>query len=205
MSSARTARTPVRRTLMLLGALVLALGLAACGDEGVGQETGADVQSVVDDAVADLESQISDLETRVGELEGQVGMVTTDGTTGPEEAVGSGIIEATEADQYVGEQVTVSGNVSSTPTDSSFTLGADDIGGEGLLVVSAQNVGDQALVETGANLQVQGTVREGFNAEEVATELGIEWTDPEALSAFEGENYLVAESISEAQELETQG
>ena len=131
-------------------------------------------------------------------------MVTTDGTAGPE-AVGGPIIEATEVDQYVGEQVTVSGNVSSTPTDSAFTLGADDVGGEGLLVVSAQNVGDQALVETGANLQVQGTVREGFNAEEVATELGIEWTDSEALSAFEGENYLVAESISEAQELETQG
>ena len=199
-----SSHNPIRRILMLVSALVLALGLAACGDEGAGQETGADVQSVVNEAVADLESQISDLETRIGELENQAGF-TTEGTAGTEEAVGSGVIEATDADQYVGEQVTVSGNVSSTPTDNAFTLGADDVGGQGLLVVSAQNVGDQALVETGANVQVQGTVREGFNAQEVATELGIEWTDPEALSAFEGENYLVAESISEAQESETQG
>ena len=191
-----------RKTMLPLLVLAFAMLLSACADEGVGQEAGADVQSIVNDAVAGLETQISDLETRVGELEGQIGTSTE---AGAEEAGGEPLIEAADADQYVGEQVTVSGNVSSTPTDSAFTLGADDVGGEGLLVVSAQNVGDQALVESGANVQVQGTVREGFNAEEVATELGIEWTDPEALSAFEGENYLVAESISEAEEMESQG
>ena len=197
------AGTPIRRTLMLLSVLVLALGLAACGDESTGSEAGADVQEIVNDAVAPLESEIGELSDRVGALENAGEAVASEGDrlSAPLTAAEYGA----DPDQYVGQQVTISGTVSSLVGDHGFTIGADDIGGEGLLVVSSDDVGQQQLVETGAIVQVTGTVMEGFSAETVANDLGVEFADPTVYSAFEGENYLQAQNVSEAAESTEQG
>lgn len=198
----------LRRIALLAMSVVLALGLAACGDESTGSETGADVEQIVNDAVAPLQSEIGELSERVGAVEEAVGVGGED-VAGEGQNLSEPLVTpadyAANPDQYVGEQVTISGTVSSLVGDHGFTIGADDIGGEGLLVVSSTQVGQQQLVEPGAIVQVTGTVREGFAAEQVATELGFDLADPTAYSAFEGENYLAAQNVTEASESTEQG
>lgn len=208
MSMEQTTHKRLRRLLMLVGAIVLSLGLAACGDESTGPEAGADVEEVVGNAVAGIEEDITALEERVTALEDAEPVGAEDAEVGAEEPglapIGVGDFAA-NPDQYVGQEVVVSGTVSSIVGDNAFTIGADDIGGEGLLVVSATSIGQQELVEQGAVVQVTGTVAEQFSADTVANDLGIEWEDPEAFAGFEGQNYLNAESVSEATEMTEQG
>ena len=191
----------IRRLLTLVSAIFLSLGLAACGGgDSAGPEEGAAVEDIVNQAVADLETQIGELESRVAELE--AGITDAEGTVSEGGATPAAVAPDVfaGADQFVGEQVTVSGQVGELVGDNAFTIGAET--GAELLVVSSTAVGQQQLVEQGAIVEVTGTVREGFNAEEVASELGVEF-DTGLFSEFEGENYIVADNVTEAPEVES--
>jgi hypothetical protein len=197
----RTTHNRPRRLVTLAGAIVLSLGLAACGDESTGPEAGADVEALVGDAVAGVEEDVAALDERITALEGAEAVGAEDPELAP---IGAADLAA-NPDQYVGQEVTVSGTVSSITGDNAFTIGGGDIGGDALLVTSATSVGQQQLVEQGAIVQVTGTVAEQFSADAVADDLGIEWEDPEAFADFAGQNYLIAESVSEATEMTEQG
>ncbi len=155
----------ILRLLLLPFAWILALGvLSACDTEGAGEEQGADVEDVTEEGVEDQEA-----------LDDEVG----------DEA--AGIIDDPES--FVGEQVTVSGEVNKVVGNNAFRIGGKDLGGEPLLVVSSKrsNVSQDELVE------VTGTVRE-FDLAELENDFGVD-LDDDAFTRFEGEHVIVADNV----------
>ncbi|MDF9277688.1 hypothetical protein P4U43_07795 [Arthrobacter sp. EH-1B-1] len=155
------------RKLAMAGILpIAALSLAGCNSTS-GTEEGADVEDVVeeDDAV-DAESGPYD------------GVYDTD------------FYEA--YDSYVGEEVTLSADVNEIVSEKSFTIaGTDDTTVEALLVLAD---GQMEEVTPGLTVSVTGTVMESFDLPTVEEETGLD-LDDEAFVDFDGENYVVAESV----------
>lgn len=163
-------RLPPARRLVVTPVLVAGLALfTACGEDSAGPEQGADVEDVTGQEALDEET-------------------TT--TTVPEAGIDEderGIFENTES--FVGEQVTVSAQVTSTVSPNGFRLSGQDFGGEPLLVVH----GGQASASEDAVVRVTGTVRE-FNLTEVESELGVDLQD-ETFAGFGGEHVIVANNV----------
>lgn len=116
-------------------------------------------------------------------------------TAGDEQGADVGEIQDTsfwsDVDRWVGEKVTVSADVSGLLDQHSFTIAGDpesDV--DEVLVVSAATVD----LEKGQTVKVTGTVREGFNAEAVKKELGVNWNDP-LYKDWVDEHYIVASSV----------
>lgn len=90
-----------------------------------------------------------------------------------------------EAATYVGQRVTISGEVGRTLSADTFTLsGAADP----MLIVEEQEILE---VSEGQSVEITGTVRENFSVAEVEEQLGIE-LDDELYTDFEGDYYVVA-------------
>ncbi|MFI7481299.1 hypothetical protein ACH9EU_02670 [Kocuria sp. M1R5S2] len=156
-----------RITRPLATVLVAAsLGLAGCGTEG--PETGTDVEDVTDGEIVESPAQASE---GAGEMayEGEYNQQFQD-----------------EVTTYVGEQVTLSAEVSRDLTSDTFEIGGPV---DPLLIVEEQE--ELPPVEEEQVVRVIGTVHESFDVT-VVEELGI---DPvEELDAYEGEPYIRATS-----------
>lgn len=187
------------RIFTIISALLLALGLSACGDTA-GPEAGADVGELQADIQA-FEEDIGALEDRVGALEEEISAaeaadVEAEPGDDAEADVGEEPIEdpLVDVQSYVGEQVTVSSEVQSVLSTHAFTLS----GPQGpLLVTSASGMGDNEVIEQDAVVQVGGTVREQFSVTEFENEFGVE-LDDELYADFEEQTYIVADSVTEA-------
>ena len=157
------------RKLAMAGILpIAALSLAGCNSTS-GTEEGADVEDVVEEeAVADEGDPVEPYD----------GVYDTD------------FYEA--YDSYVGEEVTLSADVNEIVSEKSFTIaGTDDTTVEALLVLAD---GQMEEVTPGLTVSVTGTVMESFDLPTVEEETGLD-LDDEAFADFDGENYVVAESV----------
>lgn len=120
-----------------------------------------------------------------------------DESAGPErgpadvEDVTDGDEPITEPDRFVGQTVTVSGEVSDLLGPSSFEIAGEDAGGEGLLVVGAAQA---PTLDADAVVKVTGTVRDGFDVAEAERDLGLT-LDDERFSSFLGRHYVAASSV----------
>ncbi|NJC24014.1 putative small secreted protein [Arthrobacter pigmenti] len=155
------------RKLAMAGILpIAALSLAGCNSTS-GTETGADVEDIAEeDAAVDAESGPYD------------GVYDTD------------FYE--NYDSYVNEEVTLSADVNEIVSDTSFTIaGTDDTTVEALLVVAQ---GEMEEVTPGLTVSVTGTVYESFDLPTVEDETGLDLED-EAFADWDGENYIVAQSV----------
>lgn len=94
--------------------------------------------------------------------------------------------------QYTGDQVSVSGNVGAELDREAFTLTVD---GQELLVVGERTTIPRDVPN---QVMVQGTVQESFNIQQVEEQARIRLSD-NALSEFEGQAYIMASAVSEAQ------
>lgn len=96
------------------------------------------------------------------------------------------------AGSLLGQEVTVSGNVSAVIGTSAVRLGGDDFGGDGLLVINVNRAGG-AIAEDD-NVRVTGTVRE-YDEVMFAREFGSEFED-DVYDPWFDENVLVASSVT---------
>ncbi|MCZ2807075.1 hypothetical protein O2W18_18360 [Modestobacter sp. VKM Ac-2983] len=172
--------------LFLAGILAVApFSLAACGNEGAGDDTAAgDDASGADDvwSAGDL------LEEQ--EQEGVEADAGADGDAGYNGSYDSGFYEQSSA--LVGEEVTVSATVDEVVDPNSFSItGVEDTSAEPLLVVGSDIAG---VLEDGQVLLVTGTVQSGFDEVAVEEELGLDLTD-DAYTDFAGREYIVADSV----------
>lgn len=100
-----------------------------------------------------------------------------------------------EASKYIGQEVTLRGEVEDTVDESSFTIEDDSFfGGENILVINASSepfiipdVGD-------SQVQVTGTV-ETFVADTMASEYGLT-LDPDLYGEYESQPVIIAQSIA---------
>ncbi|GAA1757307.1 hypothetical protein [Kocuria aegyptia] len=160
-TSAQRITRPLATVLVAAG-----LSLAGCGTEG--PETGTDVEDVTDGEIAESPAQAS---AGAGEMayEGDYNQQFQD-----------------EVTTYVGEQVTLSAEVSRSLTSDTFEIGGP---GDPLLIVEEQE--QLPPVEEEQVVRVIGTVHDDFDVT-VVEELGI---DPvEEFDAYDGEPYIRATS-----------
>lgn len=163
------------RKLAMAGILpIAALSLAGCNSTS-GTEEGADVEDVVE------EEPVADASEAVDE--------------GAAAEPYEGAYDTTfyeNYDSYVGEEVTLSADVNEIVSDKSFTIaGTDDTTVEALLVLAD---GQMEEVTPGLTVSVTGTVMESFDLPTVEEETGLD-LDDESFTDFDGENYVVAESV----------
>ncbi|MDR7301574.1 hypothetical protein [Haloactinomyces albus] len=121
-----------------------------------------------------------------------------DETGGPETSADVGDITGQQAyfggsDQFVGQRVTLSAEVTEVFTPTSFQLDAAEWGDDSLLVVSAQQRNN---LRAGELVQVTGTVRSSFAYDQNADRYGLA-ADAEVYSDYEGEKYLAASSVKQ--------
>ncbi|ELS50865.1 hypothetical protein [Streptomyces viridochromogenes] len=96
-----------------------------------------------------------------------------------------------DTDRWVGEQVTVSAEVSEVVNEDAFTIaGTEDPDVDELLVVSADTTG----VEEGDLAKVTGTVKENFNPADAEEDLGADWEN-EIFADWVNEHYIQASSV----------
>ncbi|KGH47999.1 hypothetical protein IN07_04495 [Modestobacter caceresii] len=173
-----------RPTAKLFLACVLAVApvtLAACGDEGTGDDTAAEM-----DPSEGVWSAGDLLEQR----EGEGGEAGADADAGFNGSYDSGFSE--QASALVGEEVTVSATVNEVVDPNSFSItGIEETSAEPLLVVGSDIAG---VLEEGQVLLVTGTVQSGFDEVAVEEELGLDLTD-DGYADFAGREYIVAESV----------
>lgn len=165
---------PNRRSarLMVAGIFAIAgLGLTGCNTEG--PEEGTDVEDISEGDVAQTPSATEETDVITG-------------YEGPYDEAFAGEVEA-----YVGEEVTVSAEVTGTLSDSTFVI-AGDVGTtvDPLLIVEEQEI---PPLDEGQVVQLTGTVEEGFDVVDAEESLGIELED-ELYADYVGEPYIAATS-----------
>jgi hypothetical protein len=187
----------ISRSRLLSGLLLLltATLLSACGDRGTGAETGADVEDINEEDV--VEEDVVEAEPEEVEPEPEPEADSESASESASEPAADEVFADPES--YLGEQVTVSGQVSEVVDANSFRIGGEDVGGEALLVTSA----DQANVEPDQNVQVTGTVQQ-FNLGEFEDEYGFDY-DEGLYGDFEGEPVIVADSVEPLAGAESEG
>ncbi|MGQ1838883.1 hypothetical protein ACT4S2_10535 [Kocuria turfanensis] len=90
-----------------------------------------------------------------------------------------------EATIYVGQQVTISGEVSRTLSPETFAIAGP---ADPMLIVEEREI---PTVDDGQLVELTGTMRANFSVSEVEEQLGVD-LDDELYTDFEGENYLMA-------------
>lgn len=103
---------------------------------------------------------------------------------------------AFDADELLGEEVTVSAEVLDVVSDEAFWLGGDDFGTSAVLVVNAAGT----TVQEDQVVQVTGTVRE-FEEDAFVEDFGFEddvFDDEELFGGFVGQPVIVAEQIDQS-------
>lgn len=94
------------------------------------------------------------------------------------------------SDEYVGQTVTVSAEVTEVLSPSSFELGGVGYGDESLLVISAE----RADVRDGEVVKVTGKVEEPFDYHYYSNSYGLN-EDSNLYERYGEENFLVADSV----------
>lgn len=177
-------RTRDHRTARMLATglfAVAGLGLAGCGTEG--SETGTDVEDVTDGEVLESSPPAED-----APAEGAEDGIAAEGYVGPYDQDFSD-----RSTTYVGQEVTLSAEVSETVSPEAFTIaGAVDP----LLIVESQEL---PAVDTGQVVEVTGTVQDDFAVTDVEEDLGTELED-ELFSDYEGRPYVMATSAEIVEE-----
>ncbi len=130
-----------------------------------------------------------------------VWLVNDDDSAGPEQGVTVEQVADSQAfdddgfaDSLVGQQVTVSGNVSETVGTNAIRLGGDDFGGDGLLVIQVSGAG--AGVTEGDNVRVSGTVRD-FDAAAFEREFSTDVYEDDVYDPWVDENVVVASRVTQ--------
>ena len=167
-------------------ALTLSLGLAACQTGSSGPEVGADVE---------------DLQQEVGELES--GTAEDDVAAGDEQGLGE------EEEQYVGEEVTISGDVTAPISASAFVMSGAEDGtsvfieafSQGVLIISTSG---PVEVTSGEVARATGTVYEvdsgvfqkvGYTPDQEFFDAFGVADEEEFLNRFQAQPVLAAESV----------
>ncbi|MDQ4132721.1 MAG: hypothetical protein M3179_05815 [Actinomycetota bacterium] len=122
-----------------------------------------------------------------------------DDSAGPERGVAVDDVAESDAldedgftDSWVGQQVTVSGNVSEMVGQNAIRLGGDDFGGDGILVIEVTASG----ITEDDDVRVTGTVRD-FDAAAFERELGTDVYEDDLYDRWEDEVVLVASNVTE--------
>lgn len=118
-------------------------------------------------------------------------------TAGPE--TGADVEDVTEedyfgSDDFVGETVTLSAEVTDVLSPRSFELAGDDWGDDSLLVLTQQ----QADVQEGDVIQVTGTVEEGFTYDDNVDPYAL--GDAGIYGAYDEENFLASATVDKTVE-----
>ncbi|MGB3231559.1 MAG: hypothetical protein WA944_22340 [Mycobacterium sp.] len=120
------------------------------------------------------------------------GAVACSDSEGPDE--GADVEDITDDyfdnDEYVGQTVTVSAEVTDVIGPQSFELAGNDWGDESLLVTSADN----ADVQQGNVVEVTGEVAEAFVYDTYAADYAL--GDPGLYITYNEEKFLIADSIN---------
>ncbi len=95
------------------------------------------------------------------------------------------------ADDFLGRQVTVSGNVSEIVSSDAIRLGGDDFGGDGILIIGVTT----ANISEGQDVRITGTVRE-FDPIALQREFGSAAFNDHRYGPWKDENVLVASTTS---------
>ena len=176
-------RTLDRRSTRVLATSLFAvagLGLAGCGTEG--PEEGTTVEEVTDGEIVET--------TAPAEGEATAEEPVTEEPVEGELAYDGPYDQAfyDEATTYVGQQVTLTGEVNETITPDTFSIGGDV---DPLLVIETQE--NITPLDPGQQVQVTGTVEQAFDIVAVEEEFGLDLED-ELFVAYESEPYLVADT-----------
>jgi hypothetical protein len=167
-------------TFTAAGALALgALSLTGC--DANGPEQGTDVEDLDEDQ-------------GVEETEATDDMEDDDDDGGDGQSAYEGPYDAAfmnEIDSYVGQTVTVSGQVGESFTDLAFTVVGPAGEADPLLVLGGDAEAD---LEDGIEVQVTGVVEEAFNIGAAEDEWNID-LDDEVFGDWEGLRYLDAEEV----------
>ncbi len=125
-------------------------------------------------------------------------LANNDDSAGPEQGVTVADIAESDAfdddgfaDSLVGQQVTVSGNVSEMVGQNAIRLGGEDFGGDGILVIQVTASG----ISEDDNVRVTGTVRD-FDAASFEREFGTDVYEGDLYNPWEDENVLVASNVT---------
>ncbi len=174
-----------RSTRLMVAGIFAVAGLGLAGCNTAGPEEGVDVEDISEGEVAES-SPAAEAEM----------------TETPEAGLGmgyNGLYDQTfydSADTYVGQEVTVSAELTENLSDDTFVIaGADGTAVDPLLIVEEVEV--PSMVE-GEVVQLTGTVQENFDVAAAEELLGIELED-ELYADYVGEPYL---SISSGEVLE---
>lgn len=128
-------------------------------------------------------------------------LVNDDGSAGPEQGVT--VEDIAESDAFdtdgfggdlIGQQVTVTGNVSEVVGGNAVRLGGEDFGGDGILVIQVSGAG--AGITEGDNVRVTGTVRD-YDATAFEQEFGTDAYGDGIYDQWVDENVLVASNVAE--------
>ncbi|MFC3300548.1 hypothetical protein FJV46_08645 [Arthrobacter agilis] len=172
-------------TRLAIAGIVAAAGLGLAGCNTEGPEEGVDVEDISEGEIAES-SPAADPEV----------------SGVPEAAPGlgySGLYDQNfydEADAYVGQEVTVSAEVTENISDDTFVIaGADDTAVDPLLIVEEVEV---PSLNEGEVVQLTGTVQENFDVAAAEETLGMDLED-ELYADYIGEPYL---SITSGEVLE---
>lgn len=90
-----------------------------------------------------------------------------------------------ESENYVGQQVTISGEVTRTLSPETFAIAGP---ANPMLIVEEQEI---PAVDDGESVEITGVMQENFSVVETEEQLGIE-LDESLYADFEGENYVLA-------------
>lgn len=126
-------------------------------------------------------------------------LANDDESAGPEREVTVEDVAASDAfdgdgfaDSLLGQQVTVSGNVSEMVGQNAIQLGAEDFGGDGILVMQVTASG----ISEGDDVRVTGTVR-NFDAAAFKREFGTDISGRVGYDPWLHENVLVASNVTQ--------
>lgn len=160
---------------------ITALGVAGCNSTS-GPETGTDVEDIVEeDELIDEEDVAEEADPALEPYDGAYNQDFYD-----------------DAESYVGQEVTVSADVTATLTDDSFVIaGGPDTTVDPLLVIEEQEI---PPLDVGQAVKLTGTVEQAFDVAAVEEEFGIDLED-ELFADYVGDPYL---AVTSAEILEEQ-
>ncbi len=130
-----------------------------------------------------------------------VWLVNDDDSAGPERGVTVEDIADSDAfdedgfaGSLIGQQVTVSGNVSEVVGMNAVRIGGEDFGGDGILVIQVSGAG--STITEDDDVRVTGTVRD-FDAAAFEREFGTDIYEDDVYDPWVDENILVASNVTE--------
>jgi hypothetical protein len=182
-----------RTATTIAGALAApVLLLSACSDTA-GEETGASVEDIQEDADAGVAEEPLAEEPAAEEPLAEEGVAEEPlAEEGVAEGDALGFDEVgADTESFVGQEVTVSAEVNEQLSENAFTIAGEDSALEPLLVVSA--TGPMTIVE-GDAVQVSGTVMQAFDLPTVEQELGVDLQD-DLFTEFEQQPYIQASAV----------